>query len=192
MKCAMLNLEHVNMVRSLRVTISRSGCVKSVTGPAVALLALLVAGCASTGGFGPAASGPGGTAQQAGTARTETARVEAALPRESLARAPLPRQKPPMPQTTAVQSFPNPNTLIGLGPYETEMRIGSPQAGNQEPPATIWTYTSGPCVLNLFLYANVETRELKVLSYDVAARGVDDRALNDCFENSEMVRRGSR
>ncbi|MEX2641854.1 MAG: hypothetical protein WD270_00265 [Acetobacterales bacterium] len=183
----MLNLEHVDMVRSRGVPISRSGCVKSVTGPGLALLVLLVAGCASTGDVGHTTSAPGGNARNAGSAPTE-----AALPRDSLPRAPLPRQKPPMPQTAATRSFPNPNTLVGLGPYETEMRIGSPQAVIQEPPATIWTYTSGPCVLNLFLYANVETRELRVLSYDVAARGVDDRALNDCFENSEMVRRGSR
>jgi hypothetical protein len=42
--------------------------------------------------------------------------------------------------------------LIGLRPGELERRLGSPALLRREPPAQVWQYRPGACVLDVFLY----------------------------------------
>lgn len=172
--------------------LTRPRCVKSVTCAALLTFTVALAGCA-----GP---GPGGYPQDAGRkadAPAEPKRattVEAALPTELARVAPLPRPKPAYgAQNSSAETgnaFPNPNTLVGLSPHETHLRLGEPTVVREDPPATIWTYHAGPCVLSLYLYSNVKTRELRVLAFDAATPATDVPDPARCFADPEFVRRG--
>src|SRR5262245_60409806 len=78
---------------------------------------------------------------------------------------PLPEHKPGAassepeaapPSTTAEL---DPKALVGLGFRETESLLGTPTRQEERPPAKIWTYESGDCVLSIFFYADINTRE---------------------------------
>lgn len=89
-----------------------------------------------------------------------------------------PPPKPPflqsaaLPQATVtpvqpVLPMPRPESLVGLDPDQTESLLGPPGAIREQSPATIWSYTSSLCRLDLFFYMNMASKTLSALSYDL-------------------------
>ncbi|MBI4182584.1 MAG: hypothetical protein HY521_01145 [Proteobacteria bacterium] len=74
-----------------------------------------------------------------------------------------------------------PQALVGLDPEQAEFILGRPSDVRQEPPATVWTYRSGSCTLDLFFYADIQSRALKSLAFDLKAPATTESARRDCF-----------
>lgn len=71
--------------------------------------------------------------------------------------------------------------LVGLDREQTALLLGAPEAVREQPPATVWSYRSGDCALNVFFYPDVKTREMRALAYDVLAGSDAEQAKNACF-----------
>jgi hypothetical protein len=78
--------------------------------------------------------------------------------------APLPERKPSLPTQTASV---DPKQLLGLGFSETEALLGKPTERVDRPPAQVWIYDAETCVVNIFFYADMSTREYRALTYEV-------------------------
>jgi hypothetical protein len=72
-----------------------------------------------------------------------------------------------------------PSRLVGLDPDQLAALLGSPAGVRDEPPATVWSYRSDLCQLDVFLFMSVETKALKALAYDLKAP--TDK--NDCVDS---------
>jgi hypothetical protein len=116
-------------------------------------------------------------------AKTPPARTATVEPGQAHA-APLPR---PLPEPFPLQL--DPGILVGLGPEQTEVMMGRPIEVRDEPPATVWTYKSGDCTLEVFFYPEVETREPRALAYAVAGKDQSDAAKQACFARIRTARR---
>jgi hypothetical protein len=103
---------------------------------------------------------------------------------------PAPEGSPPLPghKPTTVAAVPapadagpDPKQLVGLGFRETENLLGVPTRQEEKPPAKIWTYSGTDCELNIFFYADINTREFRALTYEVKSTeltgGTDDQCL---------------
>ena len=113
-----------------------------------------------------------------GTAPPPTAE-DAPPPPGSAAMVPPPAPKPPSPPAVArAEGPPRPPRppvrvgldlamLEGLTPEEVSRRLGRPWWRHDEPPARVWTYVAGPCILQLFFYPELQFEERRVLAYDL-------------------------
>jgi hypothetical protein len=101
---------------------------------------------------------------------------------------PLPEHKPGAvngeAETTTTAQL-DPKALVGLGFRETEALLGTPTRQEERPPAKIWTYESGDCVLSIFFYADINTREFRALTYDLKENYStnDGGAANQCLSH---------
>jgi hypothetical protein len=100
---------------------------------------------------------------------------------------PLPERKPGTANgeaETTTAEF-DPKALVGLGFRETEALLGTPTRQEERPPAKIWTYESGDCVLSIFFYADINTREFRALTYDLKENYStnDGGAANQCLSH---------
>ncbi|MGH6933562.1 MAG: hypothetical protein ACREEE_14140 [Dongiaceae bacterium] len=77
---------------------------------------------------------------------------------------PIPSRKPA--ELAALWSF-DPKQLIGLGFRDAEALLGEPVWRGERPPAKVWTYSGENCVLNIFFYADINTREFRSLTYEI-------------------------
>jgi len=80
---------------------------------------------------------------------------------------PQPAPTVPPPEPPAPLPAPRPETLVGLDPAQTESLLGPPAAVREQSPATIWSYTTTNCRLDLFFYMNMASKRLSALSYDL-------------------------
>jgi hypothetical protein len=71
--------------------------------------------------------------------------------------------------------------LLGLNPAQIESLLGTPGAKNAEGPGQKWTYRAGDCALSISLYANVETREFRALSYEVSGNDHTEQGNHTCL-----------
>ncbi|MEC9347212.1 MAG: hypothetical protein VYB54_13365 [Pseudomonadota bacterium] len=58
--------------------------------------------------------------------------------------------------------------LVGLGDADIAARMGEPHSVLRQPPATVWRYRLNGCVVDLFLFRDVQSDRLKSLSFAVA------------------------
>ena len=70
--------------------------------------------------------------------------------------AAVPIAAPPVasPPATAPAPGDDARALIGQKASEIAGLLGEPQLKRRDPPAELWQYRAGPCVLDLFLYAD--------------------------------------
>jgi hypothetical protein len=66
-----------------------------------------------------------------------------------------------------VPPTPRPEALVGLDPAQTEHLLGPPTAVREMSPATIWSYTTTDCKLDLYFYMNMASKRLNALSYEL-------------------------
>jgi len=109
---------------------------------------------------------------------------------------PAPKASPPLPQQkpTTVAAVPppaagqDPKQLVGLGFRETEALLGIPTKQEEKPPAKVWTYSGTECELNIFFYADINTREFRALTYEVkgtqATGGNEDQCLAQLMQRT--------
>jgi len=60
-----------------------------------------------------------------------------------------------------------PAKLMGLTYEDTEAAAGKPVATREEPPATVWRYQTEDCVVDVFFYMDLATKQFRAVSYDV-------------------------
>lgn len=69
--------------------------------------------------------------------------------------------KPPVMKTL------EPAKLMGLTYEDAETAAGKPAATREEPPATVWRYQTEECVVDVFFYMDLATKQFRAVSYDV-------------------------
>jgi len=74
----------------------------------------------------------------------------------------------------------DPEKLIGMTQAEATAILGRPAAVNDEPPATIWSYRGGGCVLDVFFYMDLGARMFRVLAYEMKANRRDAQTDRTC------------
>lgn len=122
------------------------------------LVALLLAGCSA---FEPSARHPqAASAPIVPPPPPKPIEKQASLP-------PIPVPPPRMHHGTAV----DPEKLVGLTKDETEKLIGAPATVRDEPPATVWSYGSTKCGIDIFFYLDLASQTFKALAYELKPKG---------------------
>ena len=129
----------------------------------VPALALLAAGCSTIDDM---TLGDRVTATSARPAHPPAPRPAPAQPASdppAIAYAP-PARAPVKP--TIVKNL-EPAKLMGLTYDDTEAAIGKPAETREEPPATVWRYQTEDCVIDVFFYMDLATKQFRAVAYDV-------------------------
>ena len=83
----------------------------------------------------------------------------------------------------------DPGVLVGMGPSEVELVVGPPTAIRDEPPATVWSYQTDRCALEIFFYREIQTQRPRALAYAVKGQDQTDVAKQTCFSIVRAQRR---
>lgn len=73
----------------------------------------------------------------------------------------------------------DPDTLIGLGRAEVATLLGNPNLLRAEPPAEVWLFKAGSCVVHLYLYGD-EAMDYRVRHFEARDRGGNIIAAQGC------------
>jgi hypothetical protein len=101
---------------------------------------------------------------------------------------PLPSRKP---AEIAMLGGLDPKQLIGLGFRDVEALLGEPVWRGERPPAKVWIYSAQDCVLNIFFYADINTKEFRSLTYEIKGAlpaDEEEELTNQCLA---QLKRGS-
>ncbi len=113
--------------------------------------------------------------------RTGALAAEAALPEEPAPapeKLPIPQKKPRMVAGLPVS---HPEQLIGLDSGRIVALLGPPAAQAEVSPAQVWTYNGKACVLQLFFYPEINTKEFRALTYEMPTGGETEAAREKCL-----------
>jgi len=124
-----------------------------------------------------------------------------AEPQETVRRPPRPARKPAprlasLPPAAGTPLPPEPaeegdfDRLKGLDALGTVALLGEPRQRAEAPPAVLWRYASRDCELDVYFYLDLQSREMRVLHYEV--RDHDDgaeRTQPDCYRELVAERR---
>jgi hypothetical protein len=80
---------------------------------------------------------------------------------------PIPAVKPSDKTLLAARKDLDPERLIGLSLVEAEALLGEPALQDEKPPAKVWTYNAQSCVLSIFFYADISTKDFRALTYEI-------------------------
>ncbi|MEX2449887.1 MAG: hypothetical protein WD407_03450 [Rhodospirillales bacterium] len=77
----------------------------------------------------------------------------------------------------------SPGTFIGLDQSAVRDLMGKPGAERKVSAATVWSYKTNECSIDIFFYQDLKTKTYRVLSYDAkAAKGPkDDEVIKSCI-----------
>jgi hypothetical protein len=104
----------------------------------------------------------------------------------TLASLPAPAPAPPAaPSVGESESESDFSRLEGLDQDETLAVLGAPQQRAESPPAVLWRYTSTACELDLYFYLDLESRQMRMLHYELRDNDGSDRSGEKCY--SELV-----
>jgi len=141
-----------------------------------AAMLMLLAGCQAASAPAPQIAAP--TSKMPVKAKETAMRPHRASPQHNAAPPALPEQAaaPATPKESAAglpsASLPSASlpsvSLIGLTPDQLDKLLGSPVTKEQQGLGRRWVYRSGDCTLSVSLYANIDTREFRSLSYEVS------------------------
>jgi hypothetical protein len=72
--------------------------------------------------------------------------------------------------------------LDGLDADSVRNLLGTPDRVREASPATVWTYASSACLLEVYFYMDLGSKKLRVLAHDISAVGRpnDQRAISSC------------
>jgi len=73
--------------------------------------------------------------------------------------------------------------LTGLDQDEALAVLGEPQQRAESPPAVLWRYTSSACELDLYFYLDLQSREMRVLHYELRDNDDSDRSGEKCYSD---------
>lgn len=106
-------------------------------------------------------------------------------PPHDLKSVPLPKTKP-----RKVERI-KPKTLVGMTREQVKTLIGDPVTVADRPPATVWSYRTTGCALEVFFYLDVASKKFRALTYELkGAKGVKI-APNLCLGQIRAVSYGS-
>ena len=85
----------------------------------------------------------------------------------------------------------SPNALIGLDRSAVRRLMGKPKTVRRASAATVWSYRTKECSLDIFFYQDLKTKTYKALSYDAkATKGPEsDEVIKSCIGR---IREGNR
>ncbi|MGH7089196.1 MAG: hypothetical protein ACREFQ_09870 [Stellaceae bacterium] len=120
-----------------------------------------------------------------------------AAPLEQLPAAPHPVQKPAPPH--AVAALPQPpaarpetmDELQGLDQPAALRLLGEPQQRAESPPAVLWRYQGRGCELDLYFYLDLQSRQMRVLHYEVRVTDGSERTQQGCYGELVADRRAA-
>ncbi len=97
-----------------------------------------------------------------------------------------PVHKPAPPVTASLPAGPpEPDSfdrLHGLDQAEAEALLGEPKERAEAPPAIVWRYASRDCDLDVYFYLDLQSRETRVLHYEVRDHDErDERSQQKCY-----------
>lgn len=94
---------------------------------------------------------------------------------------PLPRPAVRRGPAGAIEPL-DPKRLLGADPEEVRGILGAPDRVREAAPATVWTYASSACSLEVFFYMDLGSQKHRVLAYDVNVPGKpnDPRTESGC------------
>lgn len=115
------------------------------------------------------------------------ARIEA--PGDLPPPAPHPAKKPPPPRLIAslppAASSPSPpagpDQLQGLDQDGAAALLGAPEQRVDSPPAVLWRYASRGCELDLYFYLDLQSREMRILHYEIRVTDGSERSQQRCY-----------
>jgi len=111
---------------------------------------------------------------------------------------PLPSHKPAPAIVATLPPPPQPvpppdrfESLHGLDQGQTVALLGEPVQRTDAPPAILWRYQSRHCELDVYFYLDLETREMRVLHYEVRDQDAGaEPAQRQCYRELVTDRRG--
>jgi hypothetical protein len=104
--------------------------------------------------------------------------------------APPPPASPPRERPAAPTVDFDPAKLVGLNKEETLSTLGQPAAVRDQPPATVWTYRTRECALDVFFYMDLATRAFRVLTTEVTSDLKSADARRNCLNRLRSASRG--
>jgi len=99
---------------------------------------------------------------------------------------------PPRPAVRTPPAEPvDPKQLDGLDADAVRNLLGWPDRVREASPATVWTYASSACLLEVYFYMDLGSQKLRVLAHDISAIGRpnDQRAISSCATQIRAVSR---
>jgi len=87
------------------------------------------------------------------------------------------------------EAEPDFSRLTGLDQDETVAMLGQPQQRADSPPAVLWRYTSSACELDVYFYLDLQSREMRVLHYELRDNDGSDRTGQKCYSELLSARR---
>lgn len=79
--------------------------------------------------------------------------------------------------------------LTGLDENEMVAMLGQPQQRADSPPAVLWRYASRDCELDVYFYLDLQSRDMRILHYEVKETDGSDRSQQDCYAELVAARR---
>lgn len=118
-------------------------------------------------------------------------------PRDLPPPAPHPARKPAQPVLAALPPAAPPeptppatvDRLQGLDQDTTMAMLGEPEQRVESPPAQLWRYASRGCELDLYFYLDLQSREMRVLHYEVRVTDGSERTQQRCYGELIAARR---
>lgn len=90
------------------------------------------------------------------------------IPQRDLSSVPKPKTKP-----RNVERI-KPKTLVGMTRDQVKSLIGQPVKVADRPPATVWSYRTTGCALEVFFYLDVASKKFRALTYELKGdKGVE-------------------
>lgn len=92
------------------------------------------------------------------------------------------------PDTTApANAAGQPSDMIGRDEAGIRALVGTPGTTRTEGSTTVWSYRKEGCALDLFLFYDVKTGALRVLSYEIKPDSTDSNAIQVCYNKFRNV-----
>ncbi len=96
---------------------------------------------------------------------------EAATAVGSAEAPPVPRRKPEAISEVTLAGA-DPQRLVGLDFDDTKALLGDPATRMEQPPAKVWAYAGGGCMISVFFYPSVDNQVFRVLAIEVTDEAV--------------------
>lgn len=98
----------------------------------------------------------------------------------------MPPKKPLSPNTGMTTA-----ALVGKTFDEIESALGRPESVRDEKPAVVYRYRATGCELKLIFFMDIERKQFRVLSYDIAATREESHDLQACLNEIASVKQPS-
>jgi hypothetical protein len=96
-----------------------------------------------------------------------------------------PKAEAEPPPTAEVSSF---DKLQGLDQQQMMALLGEPAQRAEAPPAVLWRYANADCALDVYFYLDLQSREMRILHYEVRNTDGSQRPQQRCYDEFVTAR----